>query len=162
MPGLTFVVLKRDLLGRVQPAAPGVFDYSRQAAAASRLNTPPVFAIFVAHAMLKWIAGNGGLAHVANAVGRRSARVYAALDREGGFYRTHARVADRSHTSVCFRAADRAADEALLEQAERQGLRGLRGHPTTGGVRAAIYVGTTERAVDALSEFLIEFLRTRG
>src|SRR5574337_657258 len=59
--GLTLLVLRRDFLGRARPGIPPVFDYTAQAAAGSRLNTPPVFAILVAHAMLSWIAARGGV-----------------------------------------------------------------------------------------------------
>src|SRR5574338_1540146 len=155
--GLTFLVLRRDLLGRARPSIPPVFDYTAQAAAGSRLNTPPVFAILVAHAMLSWIAARGGVGAVEAAVERRSRRVYAMLDAHPATFRVSAPPASRSRTSLCFGVNGSNGVEACIAAAQDQGILGLRGHPQAGGLRAAMYPGTSEAAVDRLCGFLADF-----
>ncbi len=156
--GLTVVIVRRDLLVPAERPLPRVFDYAAQSAAASRVNTPPLFAIFVAHAMLAWIADAGGLQAVEAAVRRRSERVYRALD-EAALYRVGIGGAARSHTSICFAVAARDGDAALVEAAGERGLRGLAGHAAQGGLRLANYAGTSDAAIDELCACLREFAR---
>lgn len=161
--GLTVVVVRRDLLGRARAGVPPVFDYAAQAAAGSRLNTPPVFAIFVTHEMLRWIAAAGGVAALALATAQRSARVYEVLDRCEAVFRVGVPVAQRSRNSICFAVGSgmrTAADnERCIAAAQAVGLHGLCGHPQAGGLRAAIYAGTSDAAVDRLCDFLAAFAR---
>jgi len=161
-PGLTLVFIREDMLGRAQPATPSVMNYAAQAEASSRLNTPPVFAIFVAHAMLCWIERQGGLEAMTQAATRRSAAVYQALDQGGGFYRPSVAVRDRSRINPCFQIADEALTACFLAQAQAAGLSDLQGHPNVGGIRVSIYNGTSDAAVAALVAFLREFHRVYG
>lgn len=161
--GLTLVVAHRSLLGRARAGVPPVFDYTAQSAADSRLNTPPMFAIFVAHAMLRWAAAAGGVAAIARATERRSARVYAVLDACEAAYRVAVGVAapapQRSRNSICFEARGVDGNERCIAAAQAQGLLGLRGHVNAGGLRAAVYAGTSDAAVDRLCAFLADFAR---
>jgi phosphoserine aminotransferase len=159
--GLTVVVVRREILGRARPGIPPVFDCRAQAAAGSRLNTPPVFAIFVARAMLAWVAARGGLAATEVAVARLSTRVYGVLDQHPEIFRVPVPRARRSRTSVCFGVLGPNGVEACIAAARAHGILGLAGHPQAGGLRAAIYVGTSEAAVDRLCDFLTDFADRR-
>lgn len=156
VPGLTVVILREDLLGRAAPTTPRVLDYTVQAAAESRVNTPPVFAIFVLHAMLGWIADQGGVAAMAAAARRRSGAVYWAVD-ENPAYRALVPPQQRSRINPCFRLADEAATAAFLGAAQAEGLLDLRGHPDVGGVRVSLYNGLPDDAVAALVGFLGDY-----
>jgi phosphoserine aminotransferase len=159
--GLTILVLRRELLGRARPGVPPVFDYRAQAAAGSRVNTPPVFAIFVTHAMLAWIADQGGLGPLEAAVVRRSEHVYTVLDAHPGTFHVPAPRERRSRTSLCFGGPGPGGNEACIAAAAARGILGLAGHPQAGGLRAAIYAGTSEAAVDRLCDFLADFADRR-
>lgn len=160
--GLTVVVLRRGLLGRARPSLPPVFDYTAQAAANSRLNTPPVFALFVTHAMLAWIGSQGGLASIEAAVCERSARVYGVLGQYPLTYHLPLAVEQRSRTSLCFGVHGSDGVAAFLAAAQDRGILGLAGHPHAGGLRAANYAGTSDAAVDRLCRFLAEFADRRS
>ena len=54
--GLTFVIVRDDLLGGALPITPEAFDYTVQAANNSMINTPPTFAIYLAGLVFRWIA----------------------------------------------------------------------------------------------------------
>lgn len=157
VPGLTLVIVRDALLGRAHPATPRVMDYAAQAAAGSRLNTPPVFAIFVAHAMLGWIERRGGIAAMAQAAERRSGEIYRVIDGSRGFYRNRIEPARRSRINVCFGLADDRLTEAFVAAAERCGYSGLRGHPEVGGIRVSLYNGTPDPAVAGLAALMREF-----
>lgn len=161
-PGLTLVIVDERLLGRARPETPRVMDYAAQAAAGSRLCTPPVFPIFVAHRMLHWIEARGGVAAMAEAACRRSEAVYAALADGAGTYAMPVDRVHRSHVNPCFRLADEAQTALFLQAAEAGGLHDLRGHPDVGGVRVSLYNGVADAAVDALVAFLRAFARRRS
>jgi phosphoserine aminotransferase len=162
VPGMTLVILREDLLGRAHPATPRVMDYTAQAAADSRLNTPPVFAVFVLDAMLRWIEAHGGVPAMAQAAQRRSAALYAALDGSADFYRPALQGSERSHINPCFHLPDPALTEAFIAGAEAAGLTDLRGHPDVGGIRVSLYNGTPDAAVAALLDFMHDFRRSHG
>lgn len=159
VPGLTLVIVRDELLGRAHPATPRVMDYAAQAAAASRLNTPPVFAIFVAHAMLGWIERQGGVAAMAQAAARRSREIYQVIDASAGFYRCRIEPAQRSLINVCFGLGDERLTESFLDAAEGRGYSGLRGHPEVGGLRVSLYNGTPDSAVAGLAALMRDFAR---
>ena len=50
----------------------------------------------------------------------------------------------------------------MVEDAEKAGLDGLKGHRSVGGMRASIYNAFPEAGVDALTGFMKEFERRHG
>ncbi len=159
--GLTVVLVREDMLGAAHPGTPAPLDYTRQARERSKVNTPPTFAIAIAARMLRWLVDTGGLEGAAARGRARSARLYDAVDR-GGFYRSPVAVADRSHVSVRFHLPTPALEKLFLEEAALHGLIHLAGHPAAGGLRASLYNGIGDAAVDALTAFMDDFRRRRG
>ncbi|QID17545.1 3-phosphoserine/phosphohydroxythreonine transaminase [Nitrogeniibacter mangrovi] len=157
VPGLTVVIVREDLLGRARAYTPRVLDYTRQAEADSRLNTPPVFPMGVARHMLDWIEATGGVAAVAERIERHGAAVYGALEASPGRYRVPVTPAWRSRVNPCFQLAEPAHTEHFLAAAADAGLHELRGHPRSGGVRVSLYPGLETAAVDALVGFIRAF-----
>lgn len=159
--GLTIVVLRDNLLNRAKPGVPAPFDYSAQAKAESKVNTPPTFAVAVTAKMLNWLRENGGLAAIGARNARKSARLYAEIDADE-FYQSHVRAADRSLVSVCFHLPDSRLDAMFLAKAEANGFFQLHGHPSVGGIRASLYNAVSEEAVDALASFMADFRDRHG
>ncbi len=62
--GVTVVVVRRDLLGRVPDGLPAMLDYRFLAENKSLYNTPPCFAIYVVGLVLQWLIDIGGLAEM--------------------------------------------------------------------------------------------------
>lgn len=159
--GLTLVIVRDDLLGRARPGTPAPFDYTRQAKERSRVNTPATFAIWVASRMLRWLLDAGGLESAEERSRRKSARLYAAIA-DGGFYNAPAAERDRSLVSVRFHLPTRELEGMFLDEATERNLLYLGGHPSVGGIRANLYNGVPESAVDALVAFMGDFQRRRG
>src|SRR6478752_10583299 len=59
--GTTIVVIKKDILGKINRAIPSILNYHNHIEAKSLLNTPPVFAVYVSLLTLRWIKKEGGL-----------------------------------------------------------------------------------------------------
>jgi phosphoserine aminotransferase len=154
--GLTIVIVREDLLAGGRPEIPAPLNYARQAGANNRVNTPPIFAVFVAGRMLKWLRRQGGLAQAAARCRRRSEMLYRAIE-ESDFYTCPVRGADRSRVSICFHLPDPALESTFLAQARQRGLLHLNGHSAIGGLRACLYNAMPEAGVAALVAFMTEF-----
>ncbi len=154
--GLTIVIVKENLLGQALPITPSVFDYGRLVANASKVNTPPVWAIFIAGLVFKWILSEGGLAEMAYRNRCKAKSLYAAID-DSGFYRCSVAEKVRSSVSVCFQLPDSGLEEVFLSEAQKKGLLNLKGHSATGGIRASLYNAVSEEAVTALVRFMDRF-----
>ena len=59
--GVTFFIVKKDLLGKVSRYIPTMLDLRTHIDGASMFNTPPVFAIYVMNETLKWLKAQGGV-----------------------------------------------------------------------------------------------------
>lgn len=160
--GLTLVVVRRDLLDRAPKEVPTYLRYATHARADSLYNTPPVFGIYVLGLVLRKLLAEGGLAAVGERNERKAAKLYAAIDGSGGFYRGHARPGSRSLMNVTFRLPDEALEKRFVDEATAAGLDGLKGHRSVGGIRASIYNAFPVAGVDALVSFMAEFRRTNG
>jgi len=160
--GVTLVVVRRDLLERGPRDLPALLDYRLLAESRSLHNTPPTFAVYVVGLVLEWLKETGGLAAMAERNEAKAARLYAAIDASEGCYRGHAQPPSRSRMNVTFRLADAEAEKLFLKQAEAEGFSGLKGHRSTGGVRASIYNACPVESVEALASFMDDFRRRRG
>ena len=160
--GVTLVILRRDLLARVPAGLPLMLDYKVQVEHTSLYNTPPCFTIYVCGLVLKRLRDLGGLEAVARANAAKASIVYQAIDQSGGFYRGHAAPASRSAMNVTFRLPNEELDKLFAKQAEGQGLVGLKGHRSLGGIRASIYNAFPQEGAAALAGFMREFQRQQG
>jgi phosphoserine aminotransferase len=159
--GLAVVIVRHALCSTALPGTPAVLDYRALAEQGSLLNTPPTFAISVARRVTDWIREQGGLAAMRNATLRKSSRIYAMLD-STGFYRPTAAREERSRINLCFSLLSPELEESFLREADRQGLRDLKGHPACGGIRVSLYIGMPEAGAITLAEFMREFERRFG
>jgi phosphoserine aminotransferase len=160
--GVTVVALRRELLARVPAGLPALLDYKLLAENKSLYNTPPCFAIYVVGLVLAWLEAKGGLAAMEREVVDKADRLYRAIDGSGGFYLGHARKDARSRMNVTFRLASEALEKSFVTQATSEGLDGLKGHRSVGGLRASLYNALPVEAVDALVAFMRDFQRRNG
>ena len=61
--------------------------------------------------------------------------------------------------NVPFLLGNEELDGKFLEESKEAGLLALKGHRSVGGMRASIYNGLPEEAVDALVEFMDVFVK---
>jgi phosphoserine aminotransferase len=159
--GVTLVVIRKDLLTRSSATLPSMLSYALQAEHGSRYNTPNTFGIYILGLVARWMQAEGGLEVIGRRNARKAATLYAEIDRTG-FYRGHADRESRSRMNVTFRLRDQALEDTFARDAASQGLDGLKGHRSAGGLRASIYNAFPEAGIDALVQFMREFERTRG
>ena len=160
--GTTVVIIRDDMLDRTPENLPVMLDYKALAASGSLHNTPPAFAIYMVGLVFKWAKKMGGLAEIERINRRKADLIYTAIDESGGFYRGHAAPEARSLMNIPFRLPSEEMEDAFAKQSKSNGLIGLKGHRSVGGMRASIYNAMTPEGVEALVQFMKEFQRTHG
>ena len=159
MAGVTFVIVKEELLGKVSRAIPTMLDYRTHVDKGSMFNTPPVVPIYCALQTLKWIKKCGGVAEMARRAKERADLLYGEIDRNKLFRATVTAVEDRSYMNICFVMADEYKDlEAdFMKFATERGMSGIKGHRSVGGFRASCYNAMPLEGVQALVDCMKEF-----
>ncbi len=154
--GVNLVVVRKDILGRVQRPIPSIMDYRNHIEAGSLLNTPPVFAIYVAMLTLRWIKKEGGLKEMERRSKERAELFYNTLDSLPIFTPIVAKE-DRSLMNATFTIKDEALEKQFLEQCKENGMVGVKGHRSVGGLRVSMYNALPLSSVQAICELMKEF-----
>ena len=159
MAGVTFVIIKDDVLGRVQREIPTMLDYRTHIKKGSMFNTPPVVPVYTALENLRWIKANGGVKAMAKLAKERADIVYGEIDRNKLFRGTVKCEEDRSYMNICFVLNDEYAElqDEFFKFATERGMVGIKGHRDVGGFRASCYNAMTIEGCKALVETMKEF-----
>lgn len=156
--GVTFVLVKNDILGKVTRRIPKIFDYRSHIKGGSMYNTPPVVPIFTALETMRWIKAEGGVAEMERRSEKKAKLLYNEIDRNKVFRGT-VTPEDRSYMNVCFVMADGYEDkeQEFLSFAASKGIVGIKGHRLSGGFRASLYNALPIESVQALVDTMQEF-----
>lgn len=159
MAGVTFVIVKNELLGHVDRPIPTMLDYRTHVEKGSMFNTPPVVPIFCALQTLKWIKANGGVEAMQKRAEERAEVLYSEIDRNKLFRATVTAKEDRSYMNICFVMADeyKELEADFLKFASERGMSGIKGHRSVGGFRASCYNAMPLEGVKALVACMQEF-----
>jgi phosphoserine aminotransferase len=159
--GVNLVVVNKNILGKVERVIPTILDYRNHIKEASMLNTPPVFAVYVALLTLRWLKNTGGVAAIENINNKKADLFYSTLDSLPVFKPVVAKE-DRSAMNAVFVMKDPALENEFLELCKKEGMVGVKGHRTVGGFRVSMYNALTLESVKALTDLMKEFARTKG
>jgi phosphoserine aminotransferase len=159
--GVTLVILRDDLLQRIPENLPTMLDYRIHVENKSLYNTPNTWGIYIMDLVCKWLHNQGGLAGMERLNDEKAQLLYEAIDATD-FYRGHADVDCRSTMNVTFRLPAEELDKKFVAEATAQGLDGLKGHRSVGGIRASIYNAFPRAGVEALVSFMKDFERRNG
>ena len=159
MAGVTLVIVRNDVLGKVTRPLPTIIDYRTHINKGSMFNTPPVVPIFTCLQTLRWIKAQGGVAEMERRAHQRAQLLYGEIDRNSLFRGTVTDPADRSYMNVCFVMAEghEALESEFLSFATARGMHGIKGHRSVGGFRASIYNAMPLEGVQALVETMQAF-----
>jgi phosphoserine aminotransferase len=159
--GVTLVIIRDDLLQRIPENLPTMLDYRVHVENKSLYNTPNTWGIYIMDLVCKWLHDQGGLAGMEQQNDDKAQLLYDAIDATD-FYRGHADVDCRSTMNVTFRLPAEELDKKFVAEATAQGLDGLKGHRSVGGIRASIYNAFPRAGVEALVSFMKDFERRNG
>lgn len=160
--GVCVVVISDDMLERVPAGQHSSLDYRAIAKAGSMLNTPNTWGIYIVSLVCDWLIELGGVAAIAARNEEKARLLYDAIDSSDGFYEGHADRSCRSLMNVTFRLPSPDLDVRFAAEAAEQGLSGLKGHRSLGGIRASIYNAFPREGVEALVSFMSDFAARNG
>ena len=136
--GVTLVIVRDDLLSRIPDGLHTMLDYRTHVENKSLYNTPNTWGIYIINLVCKWVKEKGGLAAMERENEEKAKLLYDAIDATS-FYRGHADADARSIMNVTYRLPSEELEKKFTAEATAQGLDGLKGHRSVGGIRASIY-----------------------
>jgi len=159
--GVTLVIIRDDLLSRIPDGLHTMLDYRTHVENKSLYNTPNTWGIYIISLVCKWLRDKGGLTAMQRENEAKANMLYDVID-STKFYRGHADPDSRSIMNVTFRLPSEELEQKFTVEATAQGLDGLKGHRSVGGIRASIYNAFPLEGVEALVSFMKEFERKNG
>lgn len=160
--GVTLVVISDEMLEKVPGNQYTLLDYKVIAAKGSMLNTPNTWGIYLIDLVCKWLKDEGGVDAMERNNERKAGLLYDAIDASDGFYKGHADRPARSLMNVTFNLPNEDLEKRFVEEAAAEGLDGLKGHRSVGGIRASIYNAFPIAGVRALVSFMEDFAERNG
>ena len=159
--GVTVVILRDDLLERIPEGMHTMLDYKTHVENKSLYNTPNTWGIYIISLICKWLKDKGGLTAMHKENEEKAKLLYDAIDATS-FYRGHADADARSIMNITYRLPSEELEKKFTSEATAQGLDGLKGHRSVGGIRASIYNAFPREGVEALVSFMKDFERKNG
>lgn len=154
--GVNLVVLKKDLLGKTNRKIPTILDYKNHIDAGSLLNTPPVFAIYVSLLTLRWIKQEGGLKEMEKRSLQKANLLYETIDSLPIFNCPIAKE-NRSNMNAVFFIEDENLQNTFLDLCKDNGMVGIKGYRTVGGIRVSMYNALELSSVQAFCDIAKDF-----
>ena len=157
--GVTFALIREDLLGKVDRHIPTMLDYRTHISKESMFNTPPVVAVYGALQTLKWLKENGGLKAMEKRNIEKATILYDEIERNKLFKAAIANPEDRSLMNICFymNEAYQELEKDFNDFASARGIVGIKGYRTVGGFRASTYNALPKESVQVLVDAMKEF-----
>ena len=159
--GVTLVIIRDDLLQRIPEGLHTMLDYRTHVKNKSLYNTPNTWGIYIVALVCKWMTDKGGLVAMQRENEEKAGMLYDAID-STDFYRGHADPDSRSMMNVTFRLPSEELEKKFTAEATAQGLDGLKGHRSVGGIRASLYNAFPRAGVEKLISFMKEFEQKNG
>lgn len=160
--GMALVVIRKDFARKARTDLPAYFRYDLHISKNSLYNTPPTFVVWMTNLTLKWIQSIGGLDEIERRRDRKAGLLYAMIDGSGGYYRNPVDSASRSKMNVVWRLPSEELEKMFLDECEKEGLSGLKGHRDVGGIRASLYNAMPVEGVEALVDIMKRFMEAHG
>lgn len=156
--GTTLVIIKEEILGKVERHIPAMLNYKTHIEKDSMFNTPAVFPVYVSMLTLQWLKDLGGIPFIEEVNNKKAALLYAEIDRNPLFKGIVAKE-DRSTMNATFVLTDESLSEKFNKMWQEAGINGLNGHRSVGGYRASMYNALPLYSVQALVDVMQELER---
>jgi phosphoserine aminotransferase len=153
--GTTLVVVKEDILGKVDRQIPSMLDYRVHIDKDSMFNTPPVFAVYTSMLTLQWLKENGGISSIEEKNSKKSNLIYNEID-SNELFEGFASIEDRSCMNATFNLKNNQHKEQFDKMCKNANISGVNGHRSVGGYRASIYNAMDISSVNVLVEVMKE------
>jgi phosphoserine aminotransferase len=161
--GVTFVIVREDILGKSGRPIPTMLNYQTHIDNGSMFNTPPCLPIYTCLETLRWLKKLGGVKVMQQMNRDKAQLLYDEIERNSMFV-CPVESASRSVMNVVFVMNEHYKDlEAdFLKFTAERGMSGLKGHRSVGGFRASTYNALERESVLALVEAMQAFEKIHG
>ncbi len=160
--GATLVVIRKDLLQRSREDIPIILRYKTHSEKKGLYNTPSCFAVYMVLKVLEWMKRIGGAKALEKRNREKAGLLYGVLDKYPGFYDTPVERESRPYMHVVWRLKTEELEKEFLEESSKNGMVGLKGHRSVGGLRASLYNSLPLSSVKALAAFMEDFAQRKG
>ncbi|AIT08630.1 MFS transporter [Candidatus Francisella endociliophora] len=156
IPGLTIVIVKDSLIQQ-KNNIPVVFDYFITKKSNSVYNTPSVISWVTFELTLEYLIKNyGNLAKIEIFNNEKAKLLYSTID-SSKIYTNDIKPEYRSNMNVIFHLPSAELTDKFLDNADKAGFYGLKGHRQVGGCRASLYNAVSLEDVKKLVIFMQDF-----
>ena len=156
--GVTLVVVKTEILGKVTRVIPSMLDYRLHIVKESMFNTPPVFAVYTSMLTMQWLKDLGGIQEIEKINNQKAALLYQEID-QNPLFKGYAAREDRSVMNATFNLTNPELQDSFDQLWKSAGILGLKGHRSVGGYRASMYNALSLESVETLVEVMQELGR---
>jgi phosphoserine aminotransferase len=156
--GVVLAIVRKDLYAKQKKTPSKLWSFKEQAENKSMVNTPPTFGVYILLEVFRWLEAQGGLAAMEKRNATKAGLIYDAIDNSNGFYKGTVSIKDqRSHMNVTYRMPSEELTDEFVKTATKNGMIGLKGYRTVGGIRASIYNAMPVEGCQALAQYMKDF-----
>ena len=154
--GVTMVILRDEILDKVNRKIPTMMKYRTHIDKESMFNTPPVISIFAVNRTLVWLKSIGGIDFIEKKNKLKAQKLYDEID-NNELFSSPVNVENRSMMNIPFVFTQQGDELSFLSFCKKRGLLTLKGHRSVGGFRASIYNAMPEEGVETLIQAMKEY-----
>ncbi len=156
--GVVLAIVRKDLYAKQKKTPSKLWSFKEQAENKSMVNTPPTFGVYILLEVFRWLEAQGGLAAMEKRNATKAGLIYDTIDNSNGFYKGTVSIKDqRSHMNVTYRMPSEELTDEFVKTANKNGMIGLKGYRTVGGIRASIYNAMPVEGCQALAQYMKDF-----
>jgi phosphoserine aminotransferase len=156
--GVVLVLVRKDMYAKQRKTPSKLWSFKDQAENKSMINTPPTFGVYILLEIFRWLEAQGGLAAMEKRNAAKAGLIYDVIDNSNGFYKGTVSVKEqRSHMNLTYRLPSEELTEEFIKTASKNGMVGLKGYRTVGGIRASAYNAMPVEGCQSLANFMKDF-----
>lgn len=153
--GATLSVIHKEFAAEQKRELVPMLSYREHIKKNSVLNTPPVFAIYTSLLTLRWTK-NKGIDAIEAENKQKAANLYEEVERNSLFH-SDIYKPDRSLMNACFSMKNKELEKMFISYCEENGVTGIGGHRTVGGLRVSMYNAISVQDVTYFVGLMKEF-----
>ena len=157
IPGVTLCIIEKDFIK--ENSNPTYLNLNVLNESRSLLNTPSTFSIFIFDLVLEWMIEMGGIEYFENKSNNQSKLIYEFLDSQNDKFTLLNKSEFRSKSNITFNFKNLELTNKFLEYTKQNGILGINGHRSVGGIRISLYNSITNEMVDYLISQIEYFLK---
>jgi len=158
IPGVTICFVSDNFINENQN--PSYLNLNKLIEKKSNLNTPPTFSIYVLKLITDWMLDMGGIEYFEKKSLDQSRKIYEILENNDSLVDFNKDETFRSSSNIVFSFKNKDINKHFLNSAEENGIIGLKGHRSVGGVRISLYNSIDYETFNILHNFMNQYFKS--